>query len=96
MCGRSARCGGARSSRRGRVRSRMMRRSQMRHSSGSGVVQTLRSVQRRGADGTDAEEQKDNMYRPNSELLHPVNNPSKFGSRAARSPVGAALRSIHP
>ena len=56
MCGRSARCGGARSSRRGRVRSRMMRRSQMRHSSGSGVVQTLRSVQRRGADGTDAEE----------------------------------------
>jgi hypothetical protein len=94
--GRGARCGGARSSRRSRVHYRMMRRSQVRHGSGFGVMQRLRSVQRRGADGADGEEQEDNMYRPYSELLHPVNNPSKFGSRAARSPVGAALRSIHP
>lgn len=73
----------------------MMRRGQMRGGSGPAAVQSLRGIESRGADGANAEEQKDNMDRPNAELLHPINNPSKFGSRAARSSVDAALRSIH-
>jgi hypothetical protein len=62
---------------------------------GFGTMQSLRSIQRRGAGGADAEDKKDKLNRPNAQLLHPVNNLSTFGSRAARSPLGSALRSIN-
>jgi hypothetical protein len=51
-------------------------------------MQRLRSIQRPSAGGADAKDKKDKLNRPNAQLLHPVNNLSIIGSRAARSPLG--------
>lgn len=62
---------------------------------GLGVMQGLRSIQRRRANGTDAKNQKSQLYGPNAVKLHPVNILPTFGSRAARSPSGVALRALN-
>ncbi len=86
-------------SRRSGMRSRTMRAANVRRHvrlwPGLGVMQGLRSIQRRRANGADAKNQKSQLYGPNAVKLHPVNILPTFGSRAARSPSGVALRALN-
>jgi hypothetical protein len=97
MSGRSS-CGcgpgNARMSRRP-ARRDTSRRGDVRLGFGFGTVQSLRSIQRPSAGRAHAKDENTKINRPNAQLLHPVNNLSTFGSRAARSPLGSALRSIN-